>query len=67
MKKAFELRDMTIEELRQEEAALRKELFNLRFQKVTGDLQNPKRIRQVRKDIARVLTVINEKLREREG
>ncbi len=62
MKKASELRDLTIEELRQEEANLRKELFNLRFQKVTGEIENPMRIRQVRKDIARVLTVINEKL-----
>jgi large subunit ribosomal protein L29 len=67
MKKASELREMTIEELRQEEATLRKELFNLRFQKVTGELQNPRRIREVRKDIARVLTVINEKLRKKEG
>jgi len=67
MKKASELRDMTIEELRQEETDLRKELFNLRFQKVTGELQNPRRIREVRKDIARVLTVINEKLRKEEG
>jgi large subunit ribosomal protein L29 len=64
MKKASELRTMTIEELRQEESSLRKELFNLRFQQVTGEIENPLRIRQVRKDIARVLTVINEKLRE---
>ncbi len=55
---------MTIEELRQEESSLRKEMFNLRFQQVTGEIENPLRIRQVRKEIARVLTVINEKLRE---
>lgn len=63
MKRVSRLRDMTIEELRQEDMTLRKELFNLRFQKATGELQNPRRIRQVRKDIARVLTIINEKLR----
>lgn len=59
--KVSKLRGMTLDELRQEEINLRKELFNLRFQKATGDLQNPMRIRQVRKDIARVLTIITEK------
>ncbi len=63
MKKPSELRTMTVEELRQEETNLRKELFNLRFQKVTGEIENPMRIKQVRKDIARILTVINEKLK----
>ncbi|GBD95250.1 MAG TPA: 50S ribosomal protein L29 [Nitrospirae bacterium] len=61
MKRASELRTLTIEELRQEETDLRKELFNLGFRKVTGEIENPLWIRQVRKDIARVLTVINEK------
>ncbi len=64
MKKPSELRALTVDELRQEEANLRKELFNLRFQKVTGEIQNPMRIRQTRKDIARVLTVITEKSKE---
>jgi large subunit ribosomal protein L29 len=63
MKRPSELRALTADELRQEETNLRKELFNLRFQKVTGEIENPLRIRQVRKDIARVLTVINEKSR----
>ncbi len=63
MNKPSELRTMTVDELKQEEANLRKELFNLRFQKVTGEIENPLRIRHVRKDIARVLTVINEKLK----
>jgi large subunit ribosomal protein L29 len=63
MKKPSELRTMTIEELRQEELNLRKELFNLNFQKVTGEIENPRRIREVRKGIARVLTIINEKLK----
>ncbi len=63
--KASELRDKTVEELRDKETDLRKELFNLRFQTATGELENPRRIRVVRKDIARVLTVITEK--ETEG
>jgi large subunit ribosomal protein L29 len=64
MKKPSDFRGMTVDELRQEEANYRKELFNLNFQKVTGELENPMRIRHLRKDIARVLTVMNEKLRE---
>ena len=64
MKTATELRNLTIDELKQEESNMRKELFNLRFQKVTGEIENPKRISVVRKDIARVLTVMNEKSRE---
>lgn len=61
MKKTSDFRSMTVDELRQEEGSMRKELFNLRFQKVTGEIENPQRIKRVRKDIARVLTVINEK------
>jgi len=63
--KALELRDMSVDELRGKETDLRKELFNLRFRQATGEIENPLRIRMVRKDIARVLTVINEK--ETEG
>ena len=63
MKKPSELRSKTVEELRQEEVDLRKELFNLNFQKVTGEIENPMRIRHVKKTIARVLTIINEKNR----
>jgi len=63
MEKISEFRAKTVDELRQEEKNLRKELFNLRFQKVTGEIENPLRIRRVRKDIARVLTIINEKLK----
>ena len=61
MAKATEMREKTVDELRQGESDLRKELFNLRFQQVTGEIENPLRIRHVRKDIARILTVINEK------
>jgi len=63
MRKPSEFRALTVEELRGEESSLRKELFNLRFQKVTGEIQNPMRIRHIRKDIAKILTVISEKSR----
>ncbi len=63
MKKIADLRALTIEELKQEEKDLRKELFNLRFQKTTGEIENPLRIRHVRKGIARVLTIISEKIK----
>lgn len=67
MEKISEFRAKTVDELRQEEKSLRKELFNLRFQKVTGEIENPLRIRRVRKDIARVLTIINEKSKADSG
>lgn len=59
-----EFRDMTREELAQKESDLRKELFNLRFQQATGEIENPRRIRTVRKEIAKVLTVMTEKAGE---
>ncbi len=52
------LKDLSPEELFEKEKILRKELFNLRFQKVTGHVENPGRIRQVRRDVARVLTYL---------
>jgi len=55
--KPSELRSLTADELKQKEHDLRKELFNLRFQLATGEIENPMRIRAVRKDIARVLTM----------
>jgi len=61
--KPSEARGMTIDELTQKEQDLRKELFNLRFQQATGEIENPMRIRSVRKDIAKVLTVRSEKLK----
>jgi large subunit ribosomal protein L29 len=54
---------MTIDELEQKEQDLRKELFNLRFQSATGEIENPMRIRTVRKNIAKVLTIRSEKSR----
>ena len=59
------LRDMTVEELRQKEKELRRELFNLRFQQATGEIQNPKRITAVRKDIARIMTIVTEKEKQK--
>ncbi len=56
------LQAMTVDELRQREQELRKELFNLRFRLATGEIENPMRIRDVRKDIARVLTITTQKL-----
>ena len=58
---ATELRDKTPDQLREELANLKKEQFNLRFQAATGSLENPARIKTVRRDVARVKTVLNEK------
>jgi len=62
--KASAMRDKTVDELQQQKQDLKKELFNLNFQKVTGEIENPMRIRKLRKDVARILTVINEKNRK---
>jgi large subunit ribosomal protein L29 len=59
--KAAALRESTGEELERKEQDLRRELFNLRFQQATGEIENPMRIRAIKKDIARVLTVAAEK------
>jgi large subunit ribosomal protein L29 len=59
--KSSALREMTPEELTLKEQDLRRELFNLRFRLATGEVENPMRVRAVRKDIARVLTVMTEK------
>jgi len=61
--KSSELRSLTADELVQKESDLRKELFNLRFQLSTGEIENPMRIRTVRKDIARVLTIKSQTLK----
>jgi large subunit ribosomal protein L29 len=60
--KPSELRALTMDELKKKEQDLRKELFNLRFQQATGEIENPLRMRVVKKDIARVLTIMTEKL-----
>lgn len=59
--KASELRDQTLEDLQDKERDLSEQLFALRLQKVTGQLEKPARVRQVRKDLARVLTILHEK------
>jgi large subunit ribosomal protein L29 len=59
--KASQLRDSSLEELRDKESELSEQLFALRLQKVTGQLEKPARVRQVRKDLARVLTILREK------
>lgn len=59
--KAGDLRDLTIEELKLKESELRHEIFNLRFQHSTNQLENTAKIRSVKRDIARIKTVIKEK------
>ncbi|MGM0501328.1 MAG: 50S ribosomal protein L29 [Bacillota bacterium] len=59
--KANELRKMTSEELEHKLSELKDELFNLRFQNATVQLENPIRIREVKKTIARVKTILNER------
>jgi large subunit ribosomal protein L29 len=59
--KAAQLRDQTSEELNDRERELSEQLFALRLQKVTGQLEKPARVRQVRKDLARVLTILHER------
>jgi large subunit ribosomal protein L29 len=59
--KPEELRNKTVEELNAEVADLNQELFNLKFQLHTGHLENTSRIPQVRKEIARIQTVLTEK------
>ncbi|QRN85355.1 50S ribosomal protein L29 [Clostridia bacterium] len=59
--KANEIKDMTSEEIVQKVGALKQELFNLRFQAATAQLDNPMRIKEVRKDIARAKTVLRER------
>jgi large subunit ribosomal protein L29 len=58
---AKELHAKTPDQLRDELVALKKEAFNLRFQQATGQLENPARLRSVKRDVARVKTVLNQK------
>ncbi|NLM89297.1 MAG: 50S ribosomal protein L29 [Syntrophomonadaceae bacterium] len=59
--KAIKLRELTDEELNKKVRDYKEELFNLRFQLATGQLDNPKRIRDVRKNIARCKTVLRQR------
>ncbi len=60
--KARELRDLSEGELRQKVQDFTVELFNLKFQHATGQLENTERLPQVRKDLARVKTILHEKI-----
>ena len=66
--KALEIRDMTLSEMNQKVSDLKAELFNLRFQLAVNQLENPQRIKAVKRDIARLKTVIREQeLKETAG
>jgi large subunit ribosomal protein L29 len=54
-----DFRELSADDLRKKESDLREELFNLRFQKKVGQIENPLKIRSLRKDIARVKTLLN--------
>ncbi|MCK9420838.1 MAG: 50S ribosomal protein L29 [Nitrospirae bacterium] len=58
---AKELRDLSSDELQTKAADLKKELFNLRFQQAMGQIENPMRLRTLRRDIAKTKTVLKEK------
>ena len=59
--KAADLREQTVEDLRQQEKELAEKLFALRLQRVTGQLESPAKVKAARRDLARVLTVLREK------
>lgn len=61
MMKVREVRELSIDELLRKEKDFKEELFNLRFQRATGQLENLMRISQVKRDIARVKTILREK------
>ena len=59
--KAGQVHEMTIDQLNDELVKLKKEQFNLRFQAASGQLENTARVRQIRRDIARIKTVANQR------
>ncbi len=61
MAKAADLRTMSVDQLDDEALKLKKEQFNLRFQRATGQLENTSRVRVVRRDIARIRTIARQK------
>ncbi|MEJ2165620.1 MAG: 50S ribosomal protein L29 [Desulfobacterales bacterium] len=58
--KASEIREMNLDEMQRKVSELKEELFNLRFQHEIGQLENPQRMKQTRRDIARLKTIIKE-------
>ena len=63
MTKPAQLRDKNTDELRTEEAKLQNDLYKLRFQRATGRMENPSKMRQIRREIARIKTILGEKAR----
>lgn len=61
--KPDKIREMTVADLKGKETELSKELFNLRMRHTTGQLENPLKLRTIRKDVARIKTIIAEKER----
>ncbi len=59
--RAAQFREQTVEELHEKERELAEQLFALRLQQVTGQIENPAKLRLVRRDLARVMTVLREK------
>ena len=59
--KAAQFREQTVDELKEKERELAEQLFALRLQQVTGQIENPAKLRLVRRDLARVMTVLREK------
>ena len=62
--KPSDLRTRTVDELSEEVDTLGREIFNLRFQRASGQLENTARVRQVRRDIARIKTILGERRRQ---
>lgn len=65
--KAVDIRAKTADQLADDLASLKKEQFNLRFQKATGQMEKTARVRQVRRDIARIKTIAAEKAAQKKG
>jgi large subunit ribosomal protein L29 len=61
--KTAQLREKTADELHNEEAKLQTDLYKLRFQRATGRMENPSKMRQIRREIARIKTILGEKAR----
>lgn len=65
--KSSDIRDLSIEEMQHKVVDLQQELFNLRFQHASGQLENPQKMKQVKRDIARVRTILKEASKTREN
>jgi len=65
--KAQELRDLSLDELDQKESELKRKLFNLRFQRAKGELDNTAEFRKTKRDIARVMTIAAERRGQEAG